>query len=132
MPHHVTCRCRFQSKQRLPADHTMVLCQQRRSKILSRDEIEKRVNAKEIPLASGLIGREESIHGQLEVGLINYNTIRIGLRRNIYCGLPDVVFSISDSDMQDLLNVLIEAKEKLDSYWLSRVTATKAGAVVHE
>ncbi len=99
---------------------------------MGRDDIEKRVGVKEIPLASGLIGREDSISGQLEVALVNYDSIRIGLKRKVYSGLTDVIFLISDSDMQDLLNVLNEAKEKLDGYWLSRVTATKIGERVSE
>lgn len=78
--------------------------------------------SKKIPLVSGLIGREaRSIHGQLEVSLINYDTVHIAIRRKAYCGLSDVKFSVADTDLQDIIDILNEAKKKVDTYWLSRV-----------
>lgn len=78
--------------------------------------------SKKIPLASGLMGREAgSTHGQLEVSLINYDTIHIAIWRKAFCGLPDVEFSIPDTDLQDVIKILDEAKNKADSYyWASR------------
>jgi len=78
--------------------------------------------SKKIPLISGLIGREaRSIHGQIEVSLTNYDTVHIAIWRKAYCGLSDVEFSITDTDLQDIIDILNEAKKKVDTYWLSRV-----------
>jgi hypothetical protein len=78
--------------------------------------------SKEIPLVSGLIGREtQSIHAQLEVSCVDYDTINIAIRRKAYSGLPDIEFSVADTDLQEIIDILEEAKNKVDSYWLSRV-----------
>ncbi len=77
--------------------------------------------SKKVPLATGLIGRgTRSINGQLEVSLINYDTIHIAIWRKAYCGLPDIEFSVADADLQDVIDVLNEAKSKADSYWLAK------------
>jgi len=78
--------------------------------------------SKKIPLVSGLIGRKaRSIHGQLEVSLINYDTVHIAIWRKTYSGLSNVKFSVADTDLEDIIDILNEAKEKIDTHWLSRV-----------
>lgn len=78
-----------------------------------------------VPLSSGLIGSSVlSIHGQLEVSLVGYDVVRVVIRRRLYCGLPDVEFSVADTDLPDIIAILSEAKEKLDAHWLSKVAAT--------
>ena len=78
-----------------------------------------------IPLARGLIaGEDEPVYGQLELSLTNYKNIRIVIRRKPYTGRSNVKFSISSSNLQEFIDILQEAKEKLDETWLSRV-ATK-------
>ncbi len=80
--------------------------------------------SKKIPLATGLVGHKaRAIHGQLEVSLINYDTVHITLWRNAYSGLSNVRFSVADTDLQDIINTLNEAKNKADSYWLAKFAA---------
>jgi len=43
------------------------------------------------------------------------------MKRKIYSGRRDIRFSIPCADLQDLIDILSEAKDKADSYWLSRV-----------
>lgn len=77
--------------------------------------------SKKIPLVSGLIGREShSIHGQLEVSLINYDTVHIAILRKAYSGLSNVKFSVPETDLQEIIDILNEAKKKADAYWLSK------------
>lgn len=84
--------------------------------------------SKKIPLASGLIGHEaRSMHGQLEVSLSDYSTVHVAIWRKAYCGLPDVRFSVADTDLQDIIDILNEAKKKIDTYWLSRIAAEGRG-----
>ena len=84
--------------------------------------------SKKIPLASGLIGSEaRSIHGQLEVSLINYDTVHIAIRRKVYSGLSDVKFSVAETDLQDIIDILDEAAKKIDIYWLSKVAVKSQG-----
>ncbi len=84
--------------------------------------------SKKIPLVSGLIGRESrSIHGQLEVSLINYDTVHIAIWRKAYSGLSDVDFSIPETDLQEIIDLLNEAKRKADAYWLSRAAIESQG-----
>jgi len=84
--------------------------------------------SKKIPLASGLIGSEaRSIHGQLEVSLINYDTVHIAIRRKVYSGLSDVKFSVAETDLQDIIDILNEAAKKIDTYWLSKVAVKSQG-----
>jgi hypothetical protein len=77
---------------------------------------------KKTPLASGLIGRKSgSIHGQLEISLINYDTIKIAIWRKAFCGQPDIEFSIPANCFQDMMAILDEAEKKNDNYyWMSR------------
>ena len=84
--------------------------------------------SKRIPLLSGLIGRKSgSIHSQLEVSLINYDTIHVAIRRKAFCGLPDVEFTIPDTDLQEIIDIFDEAKKKADKYyWTSRVEDPRA------
>ena len=83
---------------------------------------------KKIPLAKGLIGREAgSIHSQLEVSLVNYDTVHIAICRKTYSGLSDVEFSIADTDLQDIIDILSEAKRKVDTHWLSKIAVERQG-----
>ncbi|MGD8565276.1 MAG: hypothetical protein PVF96_02895 [Candidatus Bathyarchaeota archaeon] len=78
---------------------------------------------RKIPLSSGLIGKKaRSIHGQLEVSYENYSTVNIVLMRKLYTGLPDVKFSITDTDLPDIIRILNEAAEKIETYWLSKIS----------
>jgi len=82
-----------------------------------------------IPLARGLVGGEASaIHGQLEISLVNYKNIRILINRKPYTGHSNVKFSMPCTDLQNLIDILTLAKEKLDDYWLSRVATTELKA----
>lgn len=75
-------------------------------------------------LAKGLIGsKAQAIHGQLEVTYVNYDTVRIRIWRKMYSGLPDVNFSVTDTDLPDIIEILTEAQKKIGSYWLSRISA---------
>lgn len=67
-----------------------------------------------------LSSKTKSIRGQLIVKYINYDTVDIGLYRKLHCGLPDIEFSVADTDLPELLELLTEAKQKIDSYWLSK------------
>jgi len=79
--------------------------------------------SKKIPLASGLIGsKARSIHGQLEVSYINYNTVKIELKRKLYSGLSNVKFSIADVDLPDIIQILNEANQKIETYWLTKIS----------
>lgn len=75
----------------------------------------------EIPLVNKLLGsKAKSIRGQLVVKYIDYNTVDIALYRKLHCGLPDIEFSVADTDLPEILELLIEAKQKIDGYWLSK------------
>ncbi len=79
-----------------------------------------------IPLARGLLGGEtDSIYGQLEISLDNKNDVEIIVRRKPYSGHPDIKFSIPNTSFQSIIDVLCEAKEKLDEIWLSRLAVTE-------
>jgi len=80
--------------------------------------------SKKIPLANGLIGsKAQSIHGQLEATYVNYDTVRIAIWRKMYSGLPDINFSVADTDLADIIEILTEAKKKINGCWLSRISA---------
>lgn len=82
-----------------------------------------------IPLARGLIGGETTeIYGQLEVFLTNYKNVKVVIKRKPYSGHSDVKFSVECTDLQDIINILNKAKEKLDEYWLSRVAIAELKA----
>lgn len=77
---------------------------------------------KSVPLANGLIGsKAQLISGQLEVTYHNYKTVRIAIWRKMYSGLPNVNFSIADTDLPDIIEILIEAQKKIENYWLSKI-----------
>ncbi len=85
--------------------------------------------SKTVPLARGLVGGEvNTIYGQLEVFLTNYKNVKITIRRKPYSGHSDIQFTIPWTDFQDIIEVLLEAKEKLDLQWLSRVAVTQSKA----
>jgi hypothetical protein len=82
------------------------------------------VKTKMTPLAKGLIGSQaHSIHGQLEVTCTNYGTVHIRIWRKMYSGLPDVNFSVADTDLPEIIEILTEAKKKINGCWLSRISA---------
>lgn len=84
----------------------------------------------EILLVNKLLGsKAKSIRGQLVVKYINYDTVNIALYRKLHCGLPDIEFSVADTDLPEILELLTEAKQKIDSYWLSKnaIARTKVG-----
>lgn len=84
------------------------------------------VKSRKIPLARGLIGgKTDSIQGQLEVYLIDYKRVDITLKRKAYSGHRDVKFSIPSIDLQDMMDILYEAKAKIEEQWLSTIAATK-------
>jgi hypothetical protein len=41
----------------------------------------------------------------------------------VYSGLRDVNFSVSDTDLPDILEILTKAQGKIESYWLSRISS---------
>ena len=77
-----------------------------------------------IPLASGLIGsKAQLVHGQLEVTYVNYDTVHVAIWRKVYSGLSDVNFSVADTDLLDIIEILAEAQKKINDRWLSRISA---------
>ncbi len=86
-------------------------------------------NSKTIPLARGLIvGETAPIYGQLEISITNHNNIKFILRRKPYSGQSDLKFSIPSPSLQSFIDVLHEAREKLDDIWFSRVAKTELNA----
>jgi hypothetical protein len=80
--------------------------------------------SRRIPLAKGLIGsKAQSTHGQLEVTYVNYDMVYIAIWRRMYSGLPDVKFSVADTDLPDIIEILTEAQRKINDSWLSRISA---------
>lgn len=87
--------------------------------------------SKTVPLAKGLIGGKiNSIHGQLELFLDDHDIIKIVFTRKPYGGQSDVKFSIAYADLQDIIDILYEAKEKLDEHWLSKYAVEEIGRKV--
>lgn len=77
----------------------------------------------EIPLASGLIGgKAKSIHGQLTVKYVDYKLVKVNLWRKLHSGLPDVEFSVEDTDLPEILELLIEANKKIENSWLTKMS----------
>ncbi len=88
--------------------------------------------SRKIPLACGLVGgKTDSIQGQLEVYLNDYKTIDIVFKRKAYSKHRDVKFSTPDVDLQDIIDILHDAKKKLDEQWLSTVASTRLTRKVH-
>ncbi len=66
------------------------------------------------PLAVGLLGQSSgSFYGQVEIHLRDYNTLDFIIRRRMYSNLPDVEFSMDNRDLGDVIDILTEAKKKL-------------------
>jgi hypothetical protein len=83
-----------------------------------------------IPLAHGLLVSETNfIQGQLEVTLVNYSDIEIVINRKLYGGHSDVKFSLTKKALHCMSNILIEAEEKLEKYWLSEFAINETKAV---
>ncbi|MEM2466619.1 MAG: hypothetical protein QXZ47_04920 [Candidatus Bathyarchaeia archaeon] len=75
-----------------------------------------------IPLAKGLIGsKAKTINGQMEVTYHNYKTVEITIWRRMYTGQPDVKFKIADTDLPDIIEILIRAQRKIENHWLSKI-----------
>jgi hypothetical protein len=73
-----------------------------------------------IPLAHGLLVSETNfIQGQLEVTLVNYRDIDIVINRRLYGGRPDIRFTLTKKALHCMIDILTEAQEKLEEYWLS-------------
>ena len=79
--------------------------------------------SKKIPLVSGLIGsKARSVHGQLEVSYIKHSKVHIAIWRKTYSGLSDVKFSIADTELPDVIEILTEANKKIEDYWLTKIS----------
>jgi hypothetical protein len=73
-----------------------------------------------IPLAHGLLVSETNfIQGQLEVTLVNYSDIDIVINRKLYGGRSDIRFTLTKKALHCMIDILKEAEEKLEEYWLS-------------
>jgi len=82
-----------------------------------------------IPLAHGLLVSETNfIQGQLDVILANYSDVEIVINRKPYGGRSDIKFSLTKKALRCMINILAEADEKLEKYWLSEFAITKAKA----
>jgi hypothetical protein len=82
-----------------------------------------------IPLAHGLLVSETNfIQGQLEVTLVNYSDVEMVINRKPYSGRSDVKFSLTKKALHCMIDILTEAEEKLEKYWLSEfaISETKA------
>jgi hypothetical protein len=78
--------------------------------------------SKRVPLLLKLIaGDTDPIYGQLEVSLLDERNLEIIIRRKPYSGDPDVQFVLPHTSLQNILDALHEAREKLDETWLSQV-----------
>jgi len=76
------------------------------------------------PLGMGLIGHESgAVYAQIEITLRDFDTVDFVIRQEPYSNRPDVKFSIDYRDIDDVIDILNEAKKKLDAYWLSRLAA---------
>ena len=83
--------------------------------------------SKAVPLTRGLIaGDTDPIYGQIEISLIDDQSVEISIQRQPYSGQPDIKFLIPQTSLQNLLDALHEAREKLDAAWLSRVAKQEA------
>ena len=84
-----------------------------------------KTSSNEITLVNKLLGRKaKRITGQLVIKYVASDTLKIGLYRKLHSGLPDVEFSVSDQELPEILELFTEAKQKIDSFWLSKIAAT--------
>ncbi len=82
-----------------------------------------------IPLSHGLLVSETNfIQGQLEVTLVNYTDVEIAINRKAYGTSTDIKFSLTKQSLRCMLNILTEADDKLEKYWLSEFVATETKA----
>lgn len=80
-------------------------------------------------LAMGLVGRRSGrVYAQMEISFRDYETLNFVIKREAYSTLPDVEFSINSMDLEDIIDILKEAKRKLDKHWLS-TQHPKRGAI---
>ena len=88
--------------------------------------------SRKIPLACGLVGgKTDSIQGQLELYLNDYKVVDVVFKRKAYSKNRDVRFSLPDVDLQDFINIICEAKKKLDEQWLSTIASARLTRKVH-
>ena len=84
--------------------------------------MEKSIQKK--PLAMGLLGQKSGlVYAQMEIYLRDYNNLDFAIRRKLYSNLPDIEFSINNMDLEDIIDILNEAKKKLDAHWFSSLRA---------
>lgn len=82
----------------------------------------KKERPNEITLVNELLGsKTKSIRGQFVVKYIDYDTVKIAFYRKLHSGLPDIEFTIADTDLPEILELLTEAKQKIDDQWLSKI-----------
>jgi hypothetical protein len=88
-----------------------------------------------IPLEHGLLVSETNfIQGQLEVTLVNYSDVEIVINRKPYGARSDVKFSLTKKALHCMIDILTEAEEKLEKYWLSEfaINETKTAKAAKE
>lgn len=82
-----------------------------------------------VPLASGLVtGEADPIYGQMEISLTNSRNINIMIKRKPYSGHSDLKFTIPTTSLESFIDILFEAKEKLDEIWFSKVATSELEA----
>lgn len=82
-----------------------------------------------LPLAHGLLVSETNfILGQLEVSLVNYGDVEIVINRKPYTGHSDVQFSLTKKALRCMIDILTEAEQKLEKYWLSEFAVNETEA----
>ena len=82
----------------------------------------KKEASTEITLVNELLGsKTKSIRGQFVVKYIDYDTVKIAFYRKLHSDLPDIEFTIADTDLPEILELLTEAKQKIDDQWLSKI-----------
>ncbi len=86
---------------------------------------ETKESTNEIVLVNNLLGsKSKLISGQLVIKYISYDTVKIGLYRKLHSGLPDIEFQVSDTDFSEILELLTKAKDKIESFWLTKIANT--------
>ena len=82
-----------------------------------------------IPLAHGLLVSDTNfLQGQLEATLVNYSDVEIVINRKAYGGRSDIKFSLTKKALHCMLDILTEAEDKMEKYWLSEFTVTETKA----